>query len=106
MNMKRLKENVDYELIPFGDNETWSIRFLKGDFLETVIQYDILKMEDDGELKYNFSVINSPNDEAVVENIYLQELVGDVLFSIINTLHENDWFEKPNVAKHGENIER
>lgn len=77
-----LKENVDYELSPLGEDETWSIRILKGDFLETIIQYDILQMEDDGELKYNFSVINSPNDEAVVENIYLQELVGDVLFSL------------------------
>jgi len=98
-----LKENVDYELSPLGEDETWSIRILKGDFLETIIQYDILQMEDDGELKYNFSVINSPNDEAVVENIYLQELVGDVLFSLINTLYENDWFEKPKDAEIGEN---
>ncbi len=98
-----LKENVDYELSPLGEDETWSIRILRGDFLETVIQYDVLQMEDDGELKYNFSVVNSPNDEAVVENIYLQELVGDVLFSLINTLYENDWFEKPKDVEIGEN---
>ena len=41
-----LKENVDYELIPSDDPEddAWSVRILKGDFVETVFQYGAIKL--------------------------------------------------------------
>ena len=82
-----LVENIDYELIPQDESENWSIRILKGDFVETVIQFGMLRVAEDGEsMKYDFNVIQSPNDEAVIENDALQELAGDVLFSILNSM--------------------
>ena len=86
-----LVENIDYELFPQDESENWSIRILKGDFVETVIQFGMLRVVEDGEsMKYDFNVIQSPNDEAVIENDALQELAGDVLFSILNSLNEKE----------------
>jgi len=88
-----LIENKDYELIPSsGDpnDENWRIRVLNGDFVETIFQFEPLELDEDQHLKYNFRVIQSPSDEAVNENKALQDLVGDVLFSIFNTMEKDN----------------
>ena len=37
------QENVDYVLTPLKDNEdAWGVRFLTGDYIETVVQYNAI----------------------------------------------------------------
>jgi hypothetical protein len=47
MAIKTLSEGVDYELVPSleGENEqSWDVRILKGDFVESVIRFGILPL--------------------------------------------------------------
>lgn len=78
-------ENVDYQLVPVEDMpDAWAVRILKGDFIETVIAYGAISYNEvKDHLTYNFVVVTSPNDQAVVENEELQEIAGDILSSII-----------------------
>lgn len=82
-----MKQNIDYQLIPSdeGDKDWWDIRFLTGDFVETVIRFDTVKVSDDGEyLKYNINVVSSPDDDLDPEtNEDLQNVAGDVLMSLM-----------------------
>ena len=78
-----LKENVDYELIP-GSGENWDVRLLKGPFIETVISFNELRISEDEEyLRFDFSLVSSPDLELTEEDLDLQEHVGDVLGSIL-----------------------
>lgn len=78
-------ENVDYQLVPVEDMpDAWAVRILKGDFIETVIAYGAISFNEvKDHLTYNFVVVTSPNDQAVVENEELQEVASDILSSII-----------------------
>lgn len=81
-----LEENVDYELVA-GENESWAIRVLTGEFIETVIAYGNTKIDgtnDDPVMSFDFGVVSSPDEELDSENIDLQNLAGDILFSILN----------------------
>lgn len=81
-----LEENVDYELVA-GENESWAIRVLTGEFIETVIAYGNTKIDgtnDDPVMSFDFGVVSSPDEELDSENIDLQNLAGDILYSILN----------------------
>ena len=81
----KLEENKDYELVP-GDDNNWAIRFLNGEFIETVIAYGNTKIDgtdDDPVLSFDFGVVSSPIEEIDPENIALQDAAGDVLYSIL-----------------------
>jgi hypothetical protein len=83
--MNKLEENVDYELVPSGD-DAWHIRILEGDFTESVIQLGAVKVNDEtGEMNFNFELISSPDPDLSEENTGLQEYVGSLLLSIIET---------------------
>ena len=64
--MRELYENEDYELVP-GDDESWNVRFLKGTFTETVIQFGAIRVEGSGlsekdvALTFDFKVMSSPD---------------------------------------------
>ena len=81
-------ENKDYEFIP-GDNDDWKIRFLTGDFIESVIQYGTIRMEDGEQMTFDFHVETSPDEELNSENKELQNHAGDILISIIEDAIEN-----------------
>lgn len=89
----KLSENVDYEFIPASnDPQSWSIRILTGDFLETVIEYGTIRLDgtdEDPLLSFDFKVISSPYEDLSSENEYLQDHVGEILLSIIETGIEN-----------------
>jgi hypothetical protein len=88
-----LQENIHYELIPGPDGESdeiWHIRILDGDFTETVIQFGILHMMDDGYMRYNFEVISSPDPDATPENGDLQDYAGLILYSILDSATSKD----------------
>jgi len=76
-----LVENTDFELIPNGD-DAWQVRFLSGDFTETVIQFGAIKLKENGTLKYNFDLQSSPID-IDENNLELQQAAGDVLLAIL-----------------------
>ena len=86
------KENVDYELVPSEKHEdqAWNVRFLTGDYTETVIQFGAIKIsgenmeeEDDALMTFNFDVISSPDSELTAENNGLQNSAGEILLDII-----------------------
>ena len=52
-----MKENVDYELVPDGDNDHWHVRFLEGEFPETVIKYGAIALDEKTEdIRWNFEI--------------------------------------------------
>lgn len=86
-------ENEDYELIPDGDigSETWNIRILKGDFVETVISFGKITVNEDAEsLTFDFNIVSTPDPDLDVKNLDLQKSAGMLLYSIIeSSLKEN-----------------
>jgi hypothetical protein len=80
-------ENVDYELVPVGDDH-WNIRLLAGDFTETVISFGTVRIEEEA-VRFDFDVIYSPID-AEPQDEGLQEVAGMVLYSIIEAKIKND----------------
>lgn len=87
-----LKENEHYELIiDDAHKRSWAVRFLKGNFVETIIMIRAIKInEKDESLEFNFDILNTPDPGyARKDNVKLQEEVGHVIYSIIETgLHE------------------
>jgi|TARA_R110000823_G_scaffold296728_2_gene416740 hypothetical protein len=80
-------ENIDYQMIPSAvDDAHWNIRFLKGEFVETVFAFDKITVHEgnnDGFLKYTFDILFTPDQDLTKENSGLQEAVGMVLYSLI-----------------------
>ena len=59
ININKMSEGIDYEMVPSPvDNEqAWSIRFLTGPFVETVISFGNLQVNGKEEaINFNFSV--------------------------------------------------
>lgn len=79
-----LVENVDYELIPVENDEHWQIRIKKGEFIETVFQFGKLKVENEY-LHFDYNLIYSPIDELTEQNESLQNVVKDILFSVMES---------------------
>jgi len=86
-----MRENVDYEFIPEGDDQ-WRIRFLEGPFPETIISFGKVSVaEGDGEsaiLKYDFTIHETPDPDLTDRDAGLQKHCGDVLVSIIENSNE------------------
>lgn len=95
--MKTLVENEDYELIPgtSDDNiDEWNVRFLSGDFVESVIRYGKVTIngeEEEMTMSFDFDVVSSPIPDLSENVVELQEFAGDVLISIIeNSITKSD----------------
>jgi len=77
-----MKENKDYELIP-DEGDSWQVRILTGDFIETVVQFNTISFNDiKDHLSFNFTIVSSP-DIITIENENLQSVCADILSSII-----------------------
>lgn len=77
------KENVEYELIPAGEDQ-WHIRILKDEFIETVISFGQIKVDESSDqLKFDFTVEYTPDDYVTAENLELQRVAGKILESVI-----------------------
>ena len=85
IDINRKAEGVDYELIPdYSDEQSWNIRFLTGDFTETVIKFGNISADGkDGLLHFNFTVVESPDDTLTPDDEALQNECGSVLMSVI-----------------------
>ena len=85
INTNRLSEGIDYEFIPSSDDEkAWSVRLLTGPFPETTIQFGKLEVNGKEEsINFDFTVIESPQEDLSPDNPELQEACGSVLFFIL-----------------------
>ena len=85
-------EKIRYEHIPDLENpDIWNIRFLSGDFVETVIQFGAVAFDENNDrFTYSFEVISSPDSELTPEDRGLQESAAEVLYDIITGGVMND----------------
>lgn len=83
-------ENKDYEFIPDDqENDDWQIRFLSGNFIESVIKYGTIRIIEGEQMSFGFDIISSPDDTLTSDNEDLQNHAGDILISIIEDAIEN-----------------
>jgi hypothetical protein len=85
------EENVQYQLIP-GDNDHWHIRIKEGEFIESVISFGKISLEEDSPIvSFDLTLHSSPDEDLKSDNIELQRYAGKVLESvIINNLNEKE----------------
>lgn len=81
-------ENTDYEFIP-ADEDRWHVRILTGDFIETVIMYDALKLVEEN-LRFNYTVMFTSIDELDEEDPGLQKVARDILYNILDTASKEE----------------
>jgi hypothetical protein len=88
------KEKIDYELIPDTDDQHWLIRVLRGDYIETILRFGKIRIDDttaskDPKLQFEYTIMSSPIDE-LKEGGDLDIVAGDILVSIIEQAIIND----------------
>jgi len=85
-----MKEGIDYELMLHDENdEHWSCRILTGAFPETVVKFAAIEVnEAKDHLGFNFHVLSSPDPEAHIDNVELQQVAAACLSAIFDTCVE------------------
>ncbi len=74
-----LVENEDYELIA-GDNEHWHIRIKEGQYIESVISFGAIKINEKSmEMNFDFTLHYSPDDDLTVNHTDFQRYAGKIL---------------------------
>jgi len=83
--MKKLKEKEDYNFVHHPEHpDAWAIRLENGPFPETTIVFGAIRYDDKNEeLKFDFSVVDSQDENLTEANVELQQYAGDLLFSVI-----------------------
>jgi len=89
----KLIENTDYEFVPNPHNdEGWQVRFLSGDYIETLISYGTVRLkglpesneiDDKTNLAFNFDIVSTPAIDLTEDDVELQNHAAAVLVSII-----------------------
>ena len=101
--MAKYIENVDYELVPDSENQdSWSIRILKGDFEETVIQFGNIGIDnrnDEGIMTFNYHLKYTPIIDLTEDDEDLQQVAADILTSVIEKAIEDEEDIKFNEVK-------
>jgi hypothetical protein len=78
-----LVENEDYELVP-GDHEHWHIRIKQGEYIESVISFGAIKVNEKSmELNFDFTLHYSPDDDLTVNHTDFQRYAGKILESVL-----------------------
>ena len=78
-----LEENKDYELIP-GDDDHWHIRIKEGEYIESVISFGSIKVNEESlEMNFDFTLHYSPDEDLSVDNTDLQKYAGKILESVL-----------------------
>lgn len=83
-------ENQDYRLLPAENSDYWNVRIMSGPYLDTLYNYNTLKVTDDGEnLAYSVNILETPDPELNTDDPEFQQWTGSILTSIIeNALEE------------------
>jgi len=89
-----MKENVDYQLIPtpveMGDG--WDVRFLTGEYPETVIRYGVVKFDGNQKrLTFDYKIIYSPDPDVEENDQMLENQATEVLQDILRVGVENGY---------------
>ena len=89
----RMIENKDYEIIPNPeDSHSWQIRILKGDFLETVIQFGTIAFNEiKDHFSYNFDIIETPDYGLTKDDKDLHFVLTRILEDIIERGEQEGW---------------
>jgi len=96
-----MKENEDYAMVPakVDSDQTWDIRILKGDFIETVFRYGAVRIDGENEqITFDFEVISSPDKEVDETNEELQQIAGEILKDVIDNSIEDGSIEMSDVG--------
>lgn len=95
INIDKVSEGVDYELIPveYVDNQAaWDVRILRGTFTETVLRYGTIKFDGERDcLTFDFRVVSSPDPDISSDVVDLQSFAGDILEDIIERGLNEGW---------------
>lgn len=85
--MSKLTENVDYCFIPHESIEdAWAVRIMSGDFIETVVAFDAIALNEVKDcMTFKFHVISSPDENATQDNEELQQKATKILEAIIES---------------------
>ena len=83
--MKKLKEKEDYNFVHHPEHpDAWAIRLEGGPFPETTLVFGAIRYDDVEEnIKFDFSIVESPDEHLTEANEDLQQYAGDLLFSVI-----------------------
>lgn len=77
------KENEQYQLVPNGD-DAWKVRILEGDYVESVISYGKLSIDEQNSMvTFDFSLDYSPDPDLKSTDAGLQQTAGYILHSIL-----------------------
>lgn len=95
INLDKVREGIDYELIPveYVNNEAaWDVRVLRGEFTETILRYGTIKFDGERDcLTFDFRVVNSPDSDLDSNNRNLQEFSADILEDILDRGINEGW---------------
>lgn len=76
-------ENKEFELTP-GDDDHWHIRIKEGEFIESIISFGNIKIDEkEDSLKFDFTLHSSPDPDLTPDNTDLQWFAGKILESIM-----------------------
>ena len=78
-------------MIPSAVDEThWNIRILKGEFVETVIAFNKIQLDEkDDRLKFSFDILFTPDPDLTIKDTGLQLHAGSILYNLIESV-DND----------------
>ena len=95
INLDKMSEGVDYELIPveYVDNEAaWDVRILRGEFTETVLRFGTIKYDGERDcLTFDFRVVEPPDSDLDSSSEDLQEFSGAILEDILERGINEGW---------------
>lgn len=70
-------------MIPAANNG-WHVRILTGDFVETVIQYNWVKIDEETmTIRLDYELISSPDKDLVADNDVLKTTVSEIMHAIL-----------------------
>lgn len=80
-----LQENIDYVLTPLKESEdAWGVRFMTGDYVETIVQYNTIAVNEiKDQLTFNFRIVSTPDTDLSESDVNLQKHVAAILEAII-----------------------
>jgi len=89
----KMLENTDYEIIPNpNDSHSWQIRILTGDYTETVIQFGTIAFNEiKDHFNFDFTLIQSPDEDLTIDNEDLHNVLARILENIIENGSEEGW---------------
>lgn len=83
----RLEEGKDFEMLPWVENQepVWAVKLIDGPYDQTVFRFENVRLENDN-LKFAIDLLENPKSIDITEEIALQAMAGDVLYTLIDEM--------------------